>query len=236
MRARHSLRFKVALVFSALTIVLLVAQAAGVRALAEAQEERFIAALIADDMRSVLRTYHNDPALVPPLVPRLAGRVSEEGRTQVALPSSVRDLSDGTHQIIVGGREIHVAIAPFGNDRVYKVYDFNAYERRFKQVIDTLMAVTGLFALLTIWLAFGLSGLLVRQIAGLARQVKELRLGASTALNPGRYDEAEVAELVDAFNDYHRRMATMVEREKDFTSNVSHELRTPLTAIKTSCE
>ena len=236
MRTRHSLRFKVALVFSALTIVLLVAQAAGVRALAEAQEERFIAALIADDMRSVLRTYHNDPTLVPPLVPRLGGRVSEEGRTKVALPSSVRDLPDGTHQIIVGGREIHVAIAPFGNDRVYKVYDFNAYERRFKQVIDTLMAVTGLFALLTIWLAFGLSGLLVRQISGLARQVKELRLGASSALNPGRYDEAEVAELVDAFNDYHRRMATMVEREKDFTSNVSHELRTPLTAIKTSCE
>lgn len=40
MQRRRSLRFKVALVFSALTILLLVAQALGVKALAEAQEER----------------------------------------------------------------------------------------------------------------------------------------------------------------------------------------------------
>jgi signal transduction histidine kinase len=119
---------------------------------------------------------------------------------------------------------------------VYRVYDFSAYERRFKQVIGALMIGTGVFALLTIWLAYGLSGLLVRQVAGFARQVKALRLGESTALNPGKYDEVEVVELVDAFNDYHRRMAQMMEREKEFTSNVSHELRTPLTAIKTSCE
>jgi signal transduction histidine kinase len=98
------------------------------------------------------------------------------------------------------------------------------------------MVGTGGFALLTIWLAFGLSGLLVRQIAGFARQVKALSLGDSTALNPGKYDEAELVDLVEAFNDYHRRMAQMMEREKEFTSNVSHELRTPLTAIKTSCE
>ncbi|RDS99124.1 sensor histidine kinase, partial [Burkholderia contaminans] len=47
---RNSLRFKVALFFSVLTIALLVAQALGVRTLAEAQEERLITALIHDDM------------------------------------------------------------------------------------------------------------------------------------------------------------------------------------------
>lgn len=236
MQTRHSLRFKVALVFSALTIVLLVAQALGVKALAEAQEERLITALIADDMSSLLQSWRSDPTLVPPIDPRLGGHVSTGGRVSVLLPTSVRNLRDGTHEIIVDGREIHVAVDPFGDARVYRIYDFSAYEVRFKQVIDALMIGTGVFALLAFWLAFALSGLLVRQVAGLSRQVKALRLGASTSLDAGRYDEEEVVALVEAFNDYHTRMAQMMEREKEFTGNVSHELRTPLTAIKTSCE
>jgi hypothetical protein len=42
MQTRRSLRLKVAVVFSALTILLLVAQSLGVKAFAEAQEERLI--------------------------------------------------------------------------------------------------------------------------------------------------------------------------------------------------
>jgi len=233
---RRSLRFKVALVFSALTIVLLIAQALGVRLFAEAQEERLIDALIHDDMVSVLRGYEANPALLPPFDARLAGYVSAADHSFVALPASTAALPEGTHEIIVDAREIHVAIVPFGGSRLYRVYNFNAYEKHFKRVIDALTAVTGVFALLTIWLAYGLSGLLVRQVAGLARQVKALRHQESATINPGRYDEAELVGLVEAFNDFRWRMANMIEREKEFTGNVSHELRTPLTAIKTSCE
>ena len=233
---RFSLRAKVALFFSALTIVLLIAQALGVKTLAEAQEERLITALIRDDLASVLRSYRSDPALMPPFDVRLNGYVSEADRPQLALPDSVTQLADGTHEIILDDREIHVAIVPLGAGRLYRVYDFSTYEQRFRQVINALMAGTGVFALLTIWCAFWLSGLLVRQVASLAQQVKSLRLGGSASLNTGKYDEAEVGELAEAFNDYHRRMAEMVEREKEFAGNVSHELRTPLTVIKTSCE
>ncbi|MBC8751308.1 signal transduction histidine kinase [Paraburkholderia sp. WC7.3g] len=236
MQTRRSLRFKVALVFSALTILLLVAQALGVKALAEAQEERLIGALIEDDTASALQSYRTDPGLVPPFDPRLGGHVASAGTARVTLPASVKALRNGTHEIIVDGREIHVAIVPFGDARIYRVYDFSAYEQRFREVINALMVGTGIFALLAFWLAFGLSGLLVRQVAGFAREVKALRHGGATAVNPARYDEAEVIELAEVFNDYHRRMAEMIEREKEFTGNVSHELRTPLTAIKTSCE
>ncbi len=236
MRTRYSLRLKVTLVFSALTILLLVFQALGVKTLAEVQEEKFISALIADDMRSLIQDYHMNPKRVPPLDPHISGRVSQDDRTHISLPASVKDLSIGTHEIIVNGQEIHVAIASFNHTRIYRIYDFSAYEKHFKKTINALMAGTGVFSLLTVWLAFGLSGILVRQVAGLARQVKAFRLGASTPLNSEKYDEAEVVALADAFNEYHRRMGQMIEREKEFTSNVSHEFRTPLTAIKTSCE
>lgn len=233
---RHSLRFKVALVISALSIVLLVAQALGVKALAEAQEEKLITALIRDDVANVLQGYRANPALLPPFDARLNGYVSAADHPPASLPSSTKDLPVGTHEIVLDDREIHVAVVPFGAGRLYRVYNFSVYEKQFRHVIDMLMAGTGIFALLTIWLSFGLSGLLVRQVAGLARQVKALRLGGSTPINPGKYDEVELVDLVTAFNDYHRRMADMIEREKEFTGNVSHELRTPLTTIKTSCE
>ena len=233
---RRSLRLKVALVFSALTIVLLAAQALGVRVLAEAQEERLIAALIHDDMDSVLRGYRANPSLLPPFDERLHGYVSAADQSGLTLPASVAGLSPGTHEIIVGDQEIHVAIVMFRGTRLYRVYDFSSYEKHFKEMVNALMTGTGVFALLTVWLSFGVSGLLVRQVAGLARQVKALRHEGTAPISPGKYDEAELVGLVEAFNEYHRRMADMIAREKDFTGNVSHELRTPLTAIKTSCE
>ena len=233
---RRSLRFKVALVFSALTIVLLAAQALGVRVLAEAQEERLINALISDDMVSVLRSYQANPTLLPPFDEHMSGYVSAADNSGIVLPSSVASLPDGTHEILIGDNEVHVAVAPFGETRLYRVYNFSSYEKHFKEMVNALLAGTGLFALLTLWLSFGVSGLLVRQVAGLARQVKALRHESTALINPGRYDEAELIGLVDAFNDYHRRMAEMIARETEFTGDVSHELRTPLTAIKTSCE
>lgn len=236
MPAQRSLRFKVAVVFSLLTIALLLAQALGVRALAEAQEEKLIAALIADDVASVVKAYRSDSALLPPFDAAMKGYVSSADRLPVSLPASVASLPNGIHEIILDGREIHVAAVPFGAARLYRVYNFSAYERHFKDAVNALMAVTGLFALLTIWLAFGLSGLLVRQVAGLAKQVKSLGSAPSMPIQSSKYDETEIVALVDAFNDYHRRMADMIEREKDFAGNVSHELRTPLTTIKTSCE
>ncbi|MGF6972953.1 hypothetical protein QFZ94_001380 [Paraburkholderia sp. JPY465] len=192
-----------------------IAQALGVRVLAEAQEERLIAALIHDDMVSVLRSYRANPKLLPPFEPRLNGYVSAADQSQLTLPSSVAGMPAGTHEIIVGDQEIHVAIAGLEGARLYRVYDFSRYEKHFKQMINVLMAGTGLFALLTIWLSFGVSGLLVRQVAGLARQVNALRHENAALIDPGRYDEAEIAGLVEAFNDYHRRMANMIAREKD---------------------
>lgn len=232
----RSLRFKAALGFSVLAIALLLAQALGVRALIEAQEEKLIAALIHDDMADVLQGYQSGSIRLPPFDARLGGYVSGADRLPAALPASVEQLPGGTHQLLIDGTEIHVAIALLEGRRLYRIYNFNAYEKSFKKTVEVSLVIAGVFALLTIWLSFGLSGLLVRQVADLARQVKGLRLGRSASIQPGKYDETEVLWLVDAFNDYHRRMAQMIEREKEFTGNVSHELRTPLTAIKTSCE
>lgn len=231
-----SLRLKVALGLFAAAIVLLAAQAAAVRTLAEAQEERLIEAIIADDMHNLLEAYRADPAMLPPVDPQLRVRVSRERGVNVTLPPSAAGLPPGVHEITDGGHEVHVAVAMLGRERLFRLYDFGAYEQRFRDSMNLLLAGTALFVLPAIWLAYALSGILVRQVAGLAQQVRALRAGTAAGIDSSRYDEREVAELGEAVNDYQRRMAAMVEREKEFAANVSHELRTPLTAIRTSCE
>jgi signal transduction histidine kinase len=233
---RPSLRLKAALALFAAAIVLLAAQAIGVRKLAESQEERLIRSIIDDDMRNLLQSCRDEPASLPPIDPVVGARVSQEGGQWFALPASLAALPEGVHEVELGGREVHVAVARFGAERIYRSYDYSAFEKTFRDGMDALLLGTAIFVLPSIWLAYWLSGLLVRQVGGLARQVRALRSGAASAIDPRRYDEREVAELADAVNDYHGRMAAMVEREKDFTANVSHELRTPLTRIRTSCE
>jgi signal transduction histidine kinase len=233
---RPSLRLKAALALFVAAVVLLAAQAIGVRTLAEAQEERLIRAIIEDDMRNLLQSWRDEPETLPPLDPVVGARVSQEGGQWFALPASLASLPPGVHEVRIKGHEVHVAVARFGAERIYRTYDYSAFEKHFKDGMDALLIGTAVFVLPSIWLAYWLSGLLVRQVGGLAKQVRALRSGAASAIDPHRYDEREVAELADAVNDYHGRMAAMVEREKEFTANVSHELRTPLTRIRTSCE
>jgi signal transduction histidine kinase len=233
---RPSLRLKAALALFVAAVALLAIQAVGVRQLAEAQEDRLISAIIEDDMRSLLQSYRDQSETLPPVDPVVGARVSQEGGQWFALPASLAALPEGVHEVDIEGREVHVAVARFGAERIYRTYDYSAFEKKFKEGMDTLLIGTAIFVLPSIWLAYWLSGLLVRQVGGLAQQVRALRSGAASSIDPHRYDEREVAELAHAVNDYHGRMAAMVEREKEFTANVSHELRTPLTRIRTSCE
>jgi signal transduction histidine kinase len=233
---RPSLRLKVALGLFAAAIVLLAAQAIGVRALAEAQEERLIQAIIEDDMRNLVQAYRADPATLPVPDPELHLRISRERGVTTRFPAWCASLPVGVHEVIIDEREVHVAVAMFGSERLFRLYDFSSYERQFRDSLNWLLGGTALFVLPAMWLAYALSGFLVRQVAGLAQQIRDLRAGTVSAIDSSRYDEREVAELAEAVNDYHRRMAAMVEREKEFAGNVSHELRTPLTAIRTSCE
>jgi signal transduction histidine kinase len=233
---RLSLRLKAALALFTAGIALLAVQAVGVRTLAEAQEERLIRAIIEDDMHNLLQSWRDEPETLPPMDPVMKARVSQEGGEWFALPASLASLPEGVHEVVLIGHEVHVAVARFGSERIYRSYDYSAFEKKFRDGMDMLLIGSALFVLPSIWLAYWLSGLLVRQVRGLAQQVRALRSGAASSIDSQRYDEHEVAELANAVNGYHVRMAAMVEREKEFTANVSHELRTPLTRIRTSCE
>jgi hypothetical protein len=108
-----------------------------VKALAEAQEERFIDALIADDVKSLVQTYRTNPTLLPPLDPQVGGQASEEVRVHVTVPERVKDLPNGTHELIIDDCEIQ-------QDPGGKVMDVpkRLPERRVAILRDHLVNVT----------------------------------------------------------------------------------------------
>jgi signal transduction histidine kinase len=236
MRIKQSLRMKVAVGFSLATILLLLGQTIAIRALAEKQEEKFISEVISDEMSHLIEDYQQNPQRLPALNQSLQGYVTQYNNQSTPLPDYVRNFSVGIHEIILNGRELHVAIEPYNDTRLYRVYDFNRYEQRLHKFIDLLLLGTAAFILATFWIAIWLSKLLVRQVSDLTQQVGRLRTEDSGDLITTQYGEEEVIELAKAFNGYHLQMEALLEREKEFTSNVSHELRTPLTTIKTSYE
>jgi signal transduction histidine kinase len=77
---------------------------------------------------------------------------------------------------------------------------------------------------------------LTRQLTELAQRVARLAPDEPYAPLARAEQDAEVAAVARALDDYRSRMTRMVRHEQEFTANASHELRTPLTAIRTSCE
>lgn len=231
---RH-LRFRVAAALVFLGAAVLVVQGVVVSQLLEQQEGEFIDEILNDAMNHFVAERGAGLGERLPLG-RIAGHVARTEADRERVPVEMRALPPGIHEVYVGGKEYHVAVRTTDGTTYYLQYDVTRHEERlheFQVSLRIALAVSfgALFAL-SIWL----SGVLARQVTDLARRVA--RLGPVETRPPlaSYYRDAEVITLANALDQYARRMAALVGREKEFTANVSHELRTPITTIKTSAE
>lgn len=230
MRLRVALAFVLACIFvvGALGITLYTAS--------EEMENALVEKLVAEEINYLVDRYRENPQLAPQSSSNLKVYIVQTPADEAELPRYLRNLSVGQHEIVRGGEEFHIAVRDVDGARLYLAYDIGLHEQRVSRfkllLVLSLLAV----ALISLWLGYWLSGVLVRQITDLARRVN--RLSPSSAherlAQPGQ--DEEVALLAKAFDDYHARIYSMMRREQEFTANVSHELRTPLTAIRTGCE
>jgi signal transduction histidine kinase len=234
-RARTSLRFRLAAALVLLGAAVLALQALVVARLVEQQEEEFINEILAAEMdRFVARTHAGAPE--PPPGSRIRGYVARGAAEREQLPAALRDLAAGAHEIYVDGKELHVAVHRDGGVDYYLSYDVERHEARLHDFQNALLTLLAVAFLALVGLSVWLSGVLSRQVSGLAGRVAHLDPADGHAPLEAHYRDREVRTLARAFDEYARRVNTLVAREKEFTANVSHELRTPLTTIKTGCE
>ncbi len=227
---RRGLRARVAAGVIALGALLLVLQTVAVLVVVEHQEEDFIDQILLDEAR---RLSSQSPSDVPGGLIRHVVRTPEE---RAALPADLRELPPGLHELYGNGRELHVYVHQARDAMYYLLYDATRHEDRVIEFRVFLLLGIAITIAMLVWAGVWMSGRLVRQVSDLSRRVTRLDPAAPQLMLAPDYRDAEVVTLAQALDDYARRVAELVGREKEFTANVSHELRTPLTTIRTSCE
>ncbi|HEX6004191.1 MAG TPA: HAMP domain-containing sensor histidine kinase [Burkholderiales bacterium] len=234
--ARLDLRLRIAIAFATVCIAVVGALGVTLYTAADDMEEALVDQLVSEEVNYFIEHYRSDPEYRPANGRNFAYHVVRSPEDEARLPREVVALAPGNHELLVGGDERHVAVREADGTRFVVIYDVGAHESReqqFKNVLLLSLVSVATFALL---LGYWLAGLLTRQLRDLAQRVK--RLGPAQAQAPLARPEqdAEVAALARALDDYQARMTRMIRHEQEFTANASHELRTPLTAVRTSCE
>ena len=233
---RLGLRVRAALVVALVCLVAVGVLGVTLFSASEDLEEALIQELVQNEMDYLVVRYQQDPGFVPQPAANFQGYVVRGPADLEKLPAPMRALALGYHELFVANEEFQVLVREARGVRYYVAYEVGLYEQReqsFKLLV-WIAVVTA--ALVSLAMGYWLSGVLVSQVIGLARQVSSLEPGAPRAALTSQDQDPEVAMLARAFDEYQARIEQMIRREQEFTANASHELRTPLTAIRTSCE
>lgn len=233
---RIGLRPRVAAVFAAACMTVVGALGVTLFLASESMEEALVEQIVTEELDDLVRRHRNDPAVPHPAGPKLQYFVASAGEEAARLPSQYAGLGPGHHEIGSGSGERHVGVRRVG-DTVYVVaYDAGPHEVREQEFSSLVLVSLAVVAVAALLLGYWLAGLLTRQVIDLARRLPALVPGIPHPSLAHPDQDAEVAALARALDDYLDRIARMVQREQEFTANASHEFRTPLTAIRTSCE
>ena len=103
-------------------------------------------------------------------------------------------------------------------------------EGRLKELLITLLIITGLMLLLAFAGGFLLADRALRPVRNITEQARSIgATDLSQRFNLGKKDE--IGQLADTFDSMLARLEAAFARQRQFTADASHELRTPLTIV-----
>ncbi|PJK07845.1 two-component sensor histidine kinase [Lysobacteraceae bacterium NML120232] len=161
------------------------------------------------------------------------------GKSAAHVPAELRALSPGTHRMASPWRQVYVSERAAG--RVYIRIAPGTSDRLvlWLSLLCSVVSIIGI-AILS-WLGYRRSRRVVAPVTQLAQVARHwqpdasrgsaFRMSAGTSANT-----PEVVCLAEALDGMAARVASYVERERNFTRDASHELRTPLTVIAVAAD
>ncbi len=145
------------------------------------------------------------------------------------------DAAGDGDEVITGGHEYHLDVREVNGNIFYFMFDETEFEA-FDQLLNVFVPA---LILLICAVAAGLGWLQANRISGpvvaLVNKVNQMEVAPSAAPAQSQSrDEIEV--LSQAIEGFHARVAELLTREREFSTDVSHELRTPLMGIQAAAE
>lgn len=120
-----------------------------------------------------------------------------------------------------------------GEKQYYIISSADSYSERnlISFLKRTLLTVTGISALIAIFLSVYVTRHFFKPIKNMTRKVQQIRTENLHLRLEEEKNNEEMNHLIRTFNDMLNRIETSFETQNNFISNASHELRTPLTGI-----
>lgn len=182
-----------------------------------------------------IAAYQENPDFPLPHTRNLIGYLGSETSEQ-GVPDFLKRLPPGLHTNIyynASHPKIPVFVREFEAQRLYLVF--------LQGNVDRLVGVFGILpitilliiAYLSSWLAYHRTWGAISPVLRLAKKVRGLDPEHAQPLFDAELPnlKGEVADLAEALQDYSQRIDSLINRERQFTSDASHELRTPVTII-----
>ncbi|MFS8063927.1 MAG: sensor histidine kinase [Luteimonas sp.] len=178
-----------------------------------------------------------DPSTPPPEGAALHGYLVADGRSAVAVPPALRNLSPGLQRV----QDLLVLVQDQQGLRLYLSYSQSLIDRLSWQLVLVPMMLALLAVAASSWFTYRMSRGMVAPLQWLAREVRRwdpVEID-TTALAPDLLPPdagIETQQLAGALQRMGERIRAFVRRERDFTREASHELRTPLTVIRVASD
>lgn len=235
---RPSLRSRLTWSFTALALIVAIAQATLIWFTGNRAEEAMIDNIAAEQLRMSITQYRRDPVLAQPNTPDMRLYVANDG-DRSALPAYLRalPLTEGAYEVFPGaGIEYHVAMAPDDGRWFYLAYDVAEHEHRERNVIMMLAISVAMIASIMLAASSWLARRLTSDLDRLSLAVRDETAAAHGGGLAELAHHAESAELAQALDDQRRRLDAALARERAFSAAASHELRTPLMRAASTLE
>ncbi|NJN52130.1 MAG: HAMP domain-containing histidine kinase [Gammaproteobacteria bacterium] len=156
------------------------------------------------------------------------------------VPVELRAMEPGFGRVTLGATEplVHASDGPAG--RLYLLFQQDEISHLTLYFGVLPLSIILLFIYALSFLTYRLSQRAVSPLVQLARRLEHYDpLGSHGSMNLDdlRSDaSAEVATMIEALDQFTRRLEAFVARERNFTRDASHELRTPLAVVRASLD
>ncbi|MDD7220599.1 MAG: ATP-binding protein [Clostridia bacterium] len=162
---------------------------------------------------------------------------TEEGRSLLS-PLAVKCMKGEKAENYDSKSQILEIAVPIQSPDVQQIQGIMLVSISATQIGDVLeqleqkgILLIGIISVLSVFLSWFLSTILVKPLARVTRAIEDLTDGMQEEeICVPDYTETEL--ITDAFNKMVNRMKVLDESRQEFVSNVSHELKTPLTSMK----
>ncbi len=211
----------------------------GVYLISAVVKQSLVGALLHEEAAHFWELHAASETQPPPNTLTLRGYFVQSGRSNLMLPEDLRDLAPGFHELKDDDMLVLVEQKPVGS--LYLVF-LRSTAEKLAFWFGTLPILLILAAIYFVsWLTYRASKRLVSPVSWLAEQVArwDPQHPDVAALAPESLPadvQGEARQLAVALHRLAQRVATQVQRERNFTRDASHELRTPLTVIRVASD